>query len=320
DALTQYDFRLTATNANGSRNSITTATTKVLLPTPQNLRAESNGKTAVALDWNNVAGASEYILQREISAGNWTQIYKGLDSKFVDKNLTAGTEYSYRVQAVGSDFSDAVKVKTLATDVADVPIIITSEIDVDDKVKLEWTDLGSEYYYYVFRNGSLLSAGQQNTIYVDNKPLTGIHEYYVYAYNENTGKWSNALPVVMVADTIKSKVDAEIFSHEISPDGKIELNWSPINNAQQIIIFRNGVPVSTILGSQDTTWTDQSPNNNKNNEYVIYVGYLDDFNRTNWTWSSPYVVKKATTTSPSTAAIPIPNTDIFNEFWANYDL
>ncbi|MDR2754662.1 MAG: hypothetical protein LBC20_03055, partial [Planctomycetaceae bacterium] len=46
-----------------------------------------------------------------------------------------------------------------------------------------------------------------------------------------------------------------------------------------------------------------------NNEYVLYVGYLDSQGRTIWTWSTPYVVQKPTTAQAQS----------LDTFWADYD-
>jgi hypothetical protein len=115
--------------------------------------------------------------------------------------------------------------------------------------------------------------------------------------------WSHALPIVVTLD--QSPVKAEILGHEITSEGTIKLNWS-ITNAQQFVVFRNGIPVSSNSNSQ--TLTDINPKNG-NNEYVLYVGYVNEVGRTIWTWSSPYVVQKPTTQTANA----------LDMFWADYD-
>jgi hypothetical protein len=221
----------------------------------------------------------------------------------VDQNLTSETTYSYRVQAVGSAFSEEVSVTTLADSVSDVPVMLKSELNTANKTAtLEWVDLGGDYTYYVFRNGALVAQSQTNAGYNDNNIPTTTR-YLIYAYNEQTGEWTKSLPVVLSSATVQ----AEIVSHEVTPQGGIELNWN-IPDSNQFIIFRNGIPVSGNISGQ--TWTDTTPlATSGGNQYTLYVNYLDDRGYSYWTWSAPYVVQKPTVTS--NAAI--------DAFWADYD-
>jgi hypothetical protein len=89
------------------------------------------------------------------------------------------------------------------------------------------------------------------------------------------------------------------------------LNWS-ISNASQFVVFRNGIPVSS--NSAQQTWTDTNPLTN--NEYVLYVGYVNEQGRTIWTWSAPYVVQKPTTSSSAAQTTQV---NALDAFWADYD-
>jgi hypothetical protein len=133
-------------------------------------------------------------------------------------------------------------------------------------------------------------------------------EYYVYAYNAAQQKWSHALPIVISSS--QSPVKAEILSHEITADHQIKLSWSSAIAASQFVIFCNGIPVSS-NDINNNSWTDRHPR--EKNQYVLYVGYLDHEGRTHWTWSSPYVVQKPTST-PSAAQ----SAKTLDAFWADY--
>jgi hypothetical protein len=312
DALAGKSIYCVMTNTQFSGLTLKTVTAQVEpivspLPTPQNLRSVTASQKTVALDWNDVAGAGSYILQREISPGHWEKIYTGTESKYVDQGLTPETTYSYRVQAVGSAFSETLSVTTLSEDDDDVPVVLKSELNAETKTAtLEWVDLGNDYTYYVFRNGALVAQSQMVAGYNDNN-LPTTTRYLIYAYNQLSGEWTKSLPVVLSA----APVNAEIVSHEVTSDGGIKLNWN-LPDSSQFIIFRNGIPVSGVVSGQ--TWTDQNPlATSIGNQYTLYVNYFDTQEYSYWTWSAPYVVQKPTT--PSTAS----SANALDTFWADYD-
>ncbi|MDR0608973.1 MAG: hypothetical protein LBG58_02590, partial [Planctomycetaceae bacterium] len=176
---------------------------------------------------------------------------------------------------------------------------------------LEWTNLGNDYTYYVFRNGALVSQSQTTAEYNDrNVPTTT--RYLIYAYNNITGEWIKSLPTVLSS----APVQAEIVSHEVTTQGGIKLNWN-IPGSSQFIIFRNGIPVSGNVSGQ--TWTDATPLAvSGGNQYTLYVNYLDSQGYSYWTWSAPYVVQKPTTTTTSSSAAQTTTNAALDAFWAGY--
>jgi hypothetical protein len=81
------------------------------LPAPSNLRALPGQEGTCLLKWNRDRGATSWTAQCAPQAtGPWTQIYNGTRSQCVATGLTSGTQYWFRVQALGSagpsDWSD----------------------------------------------------------------------------------------------------------------------------------------------------------------------------------------------------------------------
>jgi hypothetical protein len=312
DADTLYDFCINATNELGTSANSTVSNIKTLeqpsAPIPQNLRSTSVGKTTTMIEWNKNEGETNYTLQRKTDSGNWETIYEGNDSQYAVSGLTAGATYLYRIQANGSEFSDAITVTTTAAEikVADVPAVTKTELDTTGektKATLEWTDLGNDYSYYVFRNGSLVSVAQDAAEYVDNNAPETVR-YLLYAYQKSTGRWGKSLPIVLSSSSVKS----EIVNHTETAEGGITLNWN-IPDSQQFVIFRNGIPVSGNVSGQ--SWTDTQPRNG-DNQYTLYVNYYDQQSgRYVWTYSKTYVVQKPA--NAQAAALP-------ENFWSVYDI
>ena len=114
---------------------------------PVNLRATTTGQTALALQWNTIADATEYVLQRKgPGEDDFRTIYIGTNARYIDQNLTADTTYEYRVYAVGTVFSDVVSIKTAAAQIngntaTDMPMILPPALE-DGKVYLRRRGIG----------------------------------------------------------------------------------------------------------------------------------------------------------------------------------
>lgn len=98
--------------ANGSVAYITDAGFSTVSPklpigpldSPQNLTVKPNGmEGALKLRWKRVRGAKSYIIQTAANAsGPWTQCGISPRASHTVENLTSGTKYWFRVQAIGT--------------------------------------------------------------------------------------------------------------------------------------------------------------------------------------------------------------------------
>ncbi len=91
-----------------------TVTDPVTVPlTPSGLSVTDTGFTTLSLSWGASDGATEYILYRSTTqVGNYTQVYSGALTEFVDSDLAYAATYYYQVSAANtageSDASDSV--------------------------------------------------------------------------------------------------------------------------------------------------------------------------------------------------------------------
>lgn len=92
--------------------SITAPRTPVgMLPAPTNLRATLGQEGTCGLRWDRDRGAQSWVAQCAPSpSGPWTEIYMGTRARCLATSLTSGSQYWFRVQAIGaagpSDWSD----------------------------------------------------------------------------------------------------------------------------------------------------------------------------------------------------------------------
>jgi hypothetical protein len=87
------------------------------IPAPGGVAAVATGPTTVRVSWNQVPDADSYEVDRAQGSGTFATVQSGLTSTFLeDTGLTEGTEYRYRVRAVGDgapgEFSAASVVTT----------------------------------------------------------------------------------------------------------------------------------------------------------------------------------------------------------------
>ena len=97
---TEYDFQVAARDMSSTSAFSDVLTEYTLLPTPQNLSATATSPTAVTLDWDDVAGATNYEYQhREGSNGTWSSATTISASTVAVSSLAAGTEHHFQVRA-----------------------------------------------------------------------------------------------------------------------------------------------------------------------------------------------------------------------------
>jgi hypothetical protein len=144
-ANTTYEFRLTATSANGSEFSETTATTKsVAAPaTPEDFRSTSQTATSITLAWTGATGLDGYKLRYSSDNGNtWTTYTKPIarnENGVTITGLERETPYLFQLAAINaggtSDWAQANATTTVTT----APTDFTSTAQTSTSVTLSWT-------------------------------------------------------------------------------------------------------------------------------------------------------------------------------------
>lgn len=94
----------------------TTASPK--LATPANFAVTGKTNGSIALNWDDVANATGYIVERSLTGtSGWSQVYSGAISSYTDTGLTPSTTYYYRVfaTAVGYTNSDYATISDITS-------------------------------------------------------------------------------------------------------------------------------------------------------------------------------------------------------------
>lgn len=79
----------------------------VPLDTPANLAATAVSDVEMALNWDDVTGATSYQIFRSLTGAHFALVGTSATSNYSETGLTASTLYYYRVRALGTDVASA---------------------------------------------------------------------------------------------------------------------------------------------------------------------------------------------------------------------
>lgn len=155
----------------------------------------SNGKNnSLTINWNNVENATKYEIQRSTDNKKWSKLATVTEGNYVDKKLTYGKKYYYRVKAYDgtkwTKYSNVVNKKV-------VPNKVTLRIKSagTNNVKLEWDKVSvTGYEVYMGTKTSnmkkIATVTKNSTLSYNKKKLKANTKYYfkVRAYKTVSGK------------------------------------------------------------------------------------------------------------------------------------
>ncbi|QUM77109.1 fibronectin type III domain-containing protein [Moritella sp. 24] len=122
------------------------------LKAPSNLTVNSIEYNEVTLQWDDLAEATDYLIERSEDGLSFVEIAKLSDSIYTDTSVVAGTPYSYRVSALNtqgqSSASTALKVQVRAEGPQDMVAISFNE----NTIVLDWGEPLSQIGYQVERS------------------------------------------------------------------------------------------------------------------------------------------------------------------------
>ena len=190
---------ITATAAIGG----VAATCRVtVVPEKVTLTGKSKNYNTVKLSWNKSANASAYWIYKKNSAGKYKLLAKvsGDKDSYLDKNLTTGQSYSYKIKTVkkvsGTNYKSA---KSSAVSVIPVPgkVKITSIKANKSGAVLQWKAVAGANGYKIYRSGTkkgnykcIKTIKKSTKLKYTNTGLSAGKRYYykVVAYKTVNGK------------------------------------------------------------------------------------------------------------------------------------
>ncbi len=255
-------------------NKITSNTVSIRSKIKPVMISATAGRGQVALEWEAVEGATKYRVQRT-DGTSWTSIAYPATTTYVDKNVTSGTTYKYRVLAYVNNTWSAYSDYLSATPVDDTIPQNVKATAGDKKVTLSWTKVTGATKYRVQRlNGTSWSTVNYPTAtsYTDTGLTNGTtYKYRVLAYVD--GAWGTASAAVSAtpkASVIPQNVKAT------AGDKQITLSWTAVTGATKYRVQRlNGTSWSTVKYPTTTSYTDTGLTNGTTYKYRV-LAYVNN--------------------------------------------
>jgi titin len=237
-----YAYRVRAVNAGGvsTPSASSTAWTMPLAPA---LVATPTADTQVSLAWTNVAGETNYILQRSADGStNWTTVASPTVNvaTYLASGLTGDTTYHYRVIAHNASGDSAASNVVSPRTLLPAPGGLTGASSSASQINLTWADSTGESGYRVDRSVDGRSWYVMATLgaNVTSWSNTGLVAGYAYAYRVraiNAGGVS-----VGAAATTWTLPAAPGLVAAAASDTQINLAWTNVAGETNYVLQRSG--------------------------------------------------------------------------------
>ena len=250
---------------------------------PTGVTAKASADKQITITWNAAATATQYNIYRYNDATK-TYVYRGTTfstdaapTTYIEKGLTAGTTYYYRVVSVikndngtvVSAKSDYAKAK--AINAPAVPTGVTAKASGDKAITVSWTKVTGATQYNVYRyngatksyayKGTTFATDANPTSYADAGLTTGTTYYYrvVSVIKNDNGTVVSAKSDYAKAKAINAPAVPTGVTAKASADKQITITWNAAATATQYNIYRYNDATKTYVYRGTTFSTDAAP-------------------------------------------------------------
>ncbi len=252
---TSYKYRVSAINGAGSSPVSTAATVATLLPSPTGVAALTYSSTRVDVSWNVVTHATGYKIERSADNTTWSALspspaLTGTSTTYSDTTAVAGTQYYYRVSAIGAAGTSAPAAAVTATTLPAAPTL-TATVSSATAVALSWAAVtgATSYKIETSTNGGSIWAtlATQATLTYSNTGLTAdrVYKYRVTAINATGASAPSATQTVTTLLPSPTGLSLSVVSST-----SVKLTWVTLLDATSYKIERS---------LDQTTWTTVTP-------------------------------------------------------------
>ncbi|MCD2492137.1 GBS Bsp-like repeat-containing protein [Lacrimispora sp. NSJ-141] len=224
---------------------------RAVLDAPSGIKAEVRDGTSVRISWDEVSGATAYIVYRwNEMESTWERLDAIWGFSYVDSNVEFGKKYLYRVQSMS--YADGQWGAGGYSEEAEILVALGVPTDVNatfesSAVKLSWKTDGSASVFGIMRaeqeDGTYqwLTAVNGASTYVDSTAAFDKTYYYkVYAAAYTGGVWYNgdtSTAVRIYVPDPYALTMPESLNVENEKDSLL-ISWGPASNATAYIVYR----------------------------------------------------------------------------------
>ena len=253
----------------------------ITLSTPTNVTAQALSSNSIKISWNEVTGASGYIVYY-LSSGEYKALKNTNSLSYLDTDsIDAETQYSYKVRAYTNTgetktYSNYSKVASVITPV-EAPQGVTVYPISKTSIKITWIEVAGSSSYSIYRseerNGHYSALkNTTNTTFID----TSINEKSTYYYKVKSIKIKDGKKEYSFFSDIASLSNAPATTNYITTEtlssSRVKVRWDKVEVANGYTVFRSESRdgnYKAIKNTKETSYTDSSLNANKKYYYKI---------------------------------------------------
>lgn len=285
---------------------------------PTGLKGFVYSGTGASLNWIAAGFETSYVVERSTTSGSGFTTVGTINyptTNFIDKALTTGTTYYYRVKAQNATGVSPASVQLSITPSATLftPVDGTSDINVsfDQQQGAAWGDLDGDGYDDLIMPSFNNAAGQA--------VLPSF-----YQNNGGTGQFTKKTISALAGEDVGSLITRGIQLGDIDNDGDLDLFLARTSNAADLILVNNGnwnfsKLVITATKDNSTVWKTASfVDFDRDGKLDVFVG----FDNSGGTAAPPVLLKN----NGSNAFVPVTSgplvttgTQARAHGWADYD-
>lgn len=232
-----YIYRITAKKA----SSVSAPAEKeILCISAPVITSVKNKKDCVEIRWEEVNGATEYVVLRRAPSEKWKTLQKLKATENSYKDLTAkeNIRYRYTVKAVAPGLKSGCFTENYCIRL--LPVEISSAKNTLHGIKLKWNKSSAADGYRIYRSDAgsstkkkIATIKDENILtYTDSSAQSGKkYTYYLIQYNGNSlsvASKGKAKTFVAAPDGLKAKKDGS----------KVILSWQKVTGASGYDIYR----------------------------------------------------------------------------------
>ncbi len=206
--------------------------------TPPELVSVENTDSGIAINWNKLPYASEYIVYRKTSDSSWKKLgtVGKSETSYVDKTAKSGTKYTYTVKATVNGITTKYDETGLTITCLATPKI-SSIKNAASGISIKWAEVKGAKKYTVYRKTDTAKyftevGSTTKTSFVDKTAKSGVtYTYVVEVYNKGYISASSAESTMMrLATPTVSKVTAST--------GKVTVTFGEVTGATSYTVYR----------------------------------------------------------------------------------
>ncbi len=256
----EYFYKVTASSASGESVLSDVASDTTIFLAPTNLVVTAQSSSQIGLSWSSVAGATSYNIYRATASnGDYQPAGTASSDSYEDNTeLSAHTEYFYRVTAYNAGGESDSSETQSATTIVAAPANLTYEVVSAKQINLKWDSVVGATSYKISREPSSdVSVIKISTNYYESTGLSANTEYS-YKVTATNANGDGAASEIKVTTRVLAPANLSATSKSSS---KIALAWDEVMGKDGYIIYRapssNGVydsvGVATTKSYEDST-------------------------------------------------------------------